>query len=198
MKSFLVFFLFFTSILFINSCGTVADNEKAKAMGAGSVDQIIARGGSKMRNQDRALLDSQHRLQTGGGIFKKKETSLSGLLGGKKSENNVVGSIGLPINPILWQSSIEVIQFMPIASIDAFSGIIITDWYSTLNNPNQKCKINIFVKGIEFKSSNLKVNSFCQEYKNNFWIDIKTSSDNDRKIENAILNKAKKAKLAIN
>mgnify|MGYP001208821818 CR=1 FL=1 len=53
-------------------------------------------------------------------------------------------------------------------------------------------------RGLELKSSNLKVNSFCQQFLNNSWLSVDTSNDNDRKIENAILNKAKKIKLAIN
>ena len=196
MKSliFSCFFLFL--VFFLTSCGTPEDNKKARAM-SGSVDQVIARGGSIVRDQEKALDDSMHRLQTGGGLFGKKSNSLGDFFE-KKSDTKIVGSVGLPINPILWQSSLEVIEFMPIASTDAFSGIIITDWYSTPNNQNEKCKINIFIKGLELKSSNLKVNSFCQQYLNNAWMDIKTSNDNDRKIENAILNKAKKIKLAIN
>ena len=197
MKSFVFSCYFLFSVFFLTSCGTAQDNKKSKEMGTGSVDQIIARGGSIVRDQERALDDSMHRLQTGGGLFSKKSNSLGGLFE-KKSDTKIMGSIGLPINPILWKSSLEVIEFMPIASTDAFSGIIITDWYSTPNNQNEKCKINIFIKGLELKSSNLKVNSFCQQYLNNTWVGIKTSNDNDRKIENAILNKAKKIKLAIN
>lgn len=197
MKSFIYSYFFLFSFFFLTSCGTTEDNKKAKDMNTGSVDQIIARGGSIVRDQERALADSRHRLQTGGGLFGKKSNSL-GELFNRNSDTKIVGSVGLPINPILWQSSLEVIEFMPIASTDAFSGIIITDWYSTPNNQNEKCKINIFIKGLELKSSNLKVNSFCQQYLNNAWMDIKTSNDNDRKIENAILNKAKKIKLAIN
>ena len=196
MKSFIFSCFFLFSVFFLTSCGTAEDNKKSKAM-SGSVDQVIARGGSIIRDQDKALEDSMHRIQAGGGLFSKKSNSLGGLFG-KKSDTKIVGSVGLPINPILWQSSLEVIEFMPIASTDAFSGIIITDWYSTPNNQNEKCKINIFIKGLELKSSNLKVNSFCQQYLNSMWMDIKTSNDNDRKIENAILNKAKKIKLAIN
>ena len=198
MKSFLFSCFFLFSIFFLTSCGTPEDNKKSKAMSVGSVDQIIARGGSIIPNQERALKDSQLRLQAGGGFFSKKSNSLTDFLGKEKTENNIVGSIGLPINPILWQSSLDVIEFMPIASTDAFSGIIITDWYSTPKNPSEKCKINIFIKGLELKSSNLKVNTFCQQYINNLWLDINTSDENDRKIENAILNKAKKIKLAKN
>ena len=198
MKSFLFSCFFLFSVFFLTSCGTPEDHKKSKAMGTGSVDQIIARGGSIFPNQERALKDSQQRLQAGGGFFGKKPNSLTDFLSKEKSENNIVGSVGFPINPILWQSSLDVIEFMPIASTDAFSGIIITDWYSTPKNPNEKCKINIFIKGLEFKSSNLKVNSFCQQYINNSWIDINTSDENDRKIENAILNKAKKIRLSKN
>ena len=198
MKSFLFSCFFLFTVFFLISCGTPEDNKKSKAMGTGSVDQIIARGGSIIPNQERALKDSQLRLQAGGGFFSKKSNSLTDFLGKEKTENNIVGSVGLPINPILWQSSLDVIEFMPIASTDAFSGIIITDWYSTPKNPSEKCKINIFIKGLELKSSNLKVNTFCQQYINNLWLDINTSDENDRKIENAILNKAKKIKLAKN
>ena len=198
MKTFFLSCFFLFSVFFLTSCGTPADNKKSRDMGVGSVDQIIERGGSIIRNQDKALKDSMHRLETGGGLFGKKSNSFGDLFGSKKSDSTIVGSIGLPINPILWQSSLEVIQFMPIASTDAFSGTIITDWYSAPNNRYEKCKINIFIKGLELKSSNLKVNSFCQQYVNNTWLDIKTSDEDNRKIENAILNKAKKIKLAIN
>ena len=37
--------------------------------------------------------------------------------------------------------------------------------------------------------------SFCQSYKNNKWVDQNTGNENNIKIENAILNKAKKLKL---
>ena len=37
--------------------------------------------------------------------------------------------------------------------------------------------------------------SFCQEFKNPTWVNKVTEKDNNIKIENAILNKAKKLKL---
>ena len=87
---------------------------------------------------------------------------------------------------------------MPIASADAFSGLIITDWYSSSSNSKEKCKINIFIKGMELKSSNLKVNSFCQKNVGGTWTDIEVAKENNIKIENAILNKAKKIRLSVN
>ena len=47
------------------------------------------------------------------------------------------------------------------------------------------------------KTENLKVNSFCQALNDNGnWIDQKINNDNNIKLENAILNKAKKIRLS--
>ena len=47
------------------------------------------------------------------------------------------------------------------------------------------------------KTDNLKVNSFCQILgENGNWINKNTNEENDIKLENAILNKAKKLKLS--
>ena len=88
---------------------------------------------------------------------------------------------------------------MPLASADPFGGIIITDWYSSETNINERCKLNIFIKGVELKANNLKVNSFCQTFsEKGLWIDNPVNVGDSRKIENAILNKAKKIKLSLN
>ena len=97
-------------------------------------------------------------------------------------------------NP-LWRASLETIDFMPLSSADQVGGTIITDWYSTSNNENERCKLNIFITGKRLNTENLKVTSFCQEFKNPKWVNIKTEQENNIKIENAILNKAKKLKL---
>ena len=102
----------------------------------------------------------------------------------------------MPINPYLWKGSLETIDFMPLSSADPFAGIIITDWYTSQGATNERCKINIFIKGYEMKTDNLKVNSFCQLLSNGQWLDIKNNIDNDAKLENAILNKAKKIRLS--
>ena len=85
---------------------------------------------------------------------------------------------------------------MPILSADPFGGVITTDWYSATNNTNERCKLNVFIKGQEMKTSNLKVNSFCQKNINNNWVVQEANPENDLQIENAILNKAKKIRLS--
>ena len=66
-------------------------------------------------------------------------------------------------------------------------------------NPNTFIKINIFIRGVELKTSNLKVNSFCQTLSDtNNWVGNETDIKINAQIENAILNKAKKLKLSTN
>ena len=119
-----------------------------------------------------------------------KGISVDGILGGKK-ESSSGGTIGMPINIYLWRGALDTVSFMPLSSADPIGGTILTDWYSNENNSNERCKLNIFITGDELKTQNLRVTSFCQDYIDKKWINKKIDNDNNIKIENAILNKAK-------
>ena len=137
---------------------------------------------------------AENKLQSGGGLFGKKGGL--DLLNTNKQTASI--GVGMPINPYLWKASLETISFMPLSSADPFAGLIITDWYSQ-NNTNERCKINIFIKGVELKTSNLKVNFFCETLSDtNNWISNESDIKINAQIENAILNKAKKLKLSTN
>mgnify|MGYP006166581983 CR=1 FL=1 len=157
----------------------------------------LFRAGSNKKAMERQMADAQNRLMSGGGLFGKKGGfNLNGL---GDNKDGVQASMGMPINPYLWKGSLETVEFMPLISADPFAGIILTDWYSSNNNLNERCKVNIFIKGVELNSQNLKVNSFCQKLNpNNIWMDQPTISDNNIKLENAIFNKAKKYRLVKN
>ena len=101
----------------------------------------------------------------------------------------------MPINPYLWKASLETISFMPLSSTDPFAGTIITDWYTAENNQGERCKLNIFINGKDLKTDNLKVSSFCQTLKNNQWVNMPSKAEENTKLENVILNGAKKLKL---
>ena len=161
---------------------------------------IIERSGTKFNSaldMDLAMRDAETRLQSGGGLFGKGGLSVGGILGDKKNEDKTNKSLtaNMPINVFLWRGALETIDFMPLSSADPIGGIIITDWYSTTDNEEERCKLNIFITGQNLKTENLKVTSFCQSFKNQIWVNKTTDKNNNIKIENAILNKAKKLKL---
>ena len=43
----------------------------------------------------------------------------------------------------LWRASLDVIDFMPLASANYSGGMIITDWYSDNSNPDESIKLTI-------------------------------------------------------
>ena len=166
---------------------------------AQTTGKIIERSGTKFnsgRDKELALRDAETRLQTGGGLFGKQGMSIGEIL--DRNDSNQDGGlnvVGMSINTYLWRGALETINFMPLNSADPIGGTILTDWYSTSTNENERCKLNIFITGKELKTQNLKVTSFCQNFKNQKWVNIEVDKDNNIKLENAILNKAKKLRL---
>jgi len=59
-------------------------------------------------------------------------------------------------NP-LWRASLDVIDFMPLISVNYSGGIIITDWYSDENDPSESIKINIRFLTNEVRSDSLDI-----------------------------------------
>ena len=60
----------------------------------------------------------------------------------------------------LWRASLDIIDFMPLASVNYSGGIIITDWYSTDQNSNESIKISIRFLTNEIRSDALDIKVF--------------------------------------
>ena len=60
----------------------------------------------------------------------------------------------------LWKASLDVIEFMPLSSVNYSGGIIITDWYSENSSPNESIKISIRFLTNEIRSDALVVKIF--------------------------------------
>ena len=190
--------LLFLSLLI--SCNSNKSEEEMDELWlkAQTRNEIIERSGTKFNSaidMDLAMRDAETRLQTGGGLLGKGGMSFSGIINNNSGNNNSTTTIAMTVNPFLWKGTLETIDFMPLNSADQVGGTIITDWYSTSANPNERCKLNIFITGAELKTQNLKVSSFCEDYVNGKWVTKNIDKSNNLKLENAILNKAKKLRL---
>tara|TARA_B100001109_G_C18789865_1_gene439556 strand:- start:301 stop:918 length:618 start_codon:yes stop_codon:yes gene_type:complete len=60
----------------------------------------------------------------------------------------------------LWRASLDVIDFMPLSSVNYSGGIIITDWYSDEKNPTESIKISIRFLTNEIRSDALDIKIF--------------------------------------
>ena len=67
----------------------------------------------------------------------------------------------------LWRASLDVIDFMPLVSVNYSGGIIITDWYSENTNSNESIKISIRFTTNEIRSDALNIKVFNRKCSNN-------------------------------
>jgi len=72
--------------------------------------------------------------------------------GSKKGTNYEFASA----NP-LWRATLDTLDFMPLASANYSGGIVITDWYSENNSPNESVKISVRFLTNEIRSDAIKV-----------------------------------------
>lgn len=80
-----------------------------------------------------------------------------------KVKGNTKGDFEFASSNELWRASLDVIDFMPLASANYSGGMIITDWYSESNNPGESIKITIRFLTNEIRSDALNIKVF---YKN--------------------------------
>ena len=60
----------------------------------------------------------------------------------------------------LWRASLDIIDFMPLTSVNYSGGIIVTDWYSTEQSSNESIKISIRFLSNEIRSDALNIKVF--------------------------------------
>ena len=59
-------------------------------------------------------------------------------------------------NP-MWRASLEVLDFLPLSTVDYSGGVIISDWYSEANSKDEELKITIRFLSNEVRSDSLKI-----------------------------------------
>ena len=67
----------------------------------------------------------------------------------------------------LWRASLDVIDFMPLSSVNYSGGIIITDWYSNERSQNESIKITIRFLTNEIRSDAFNIKIFTRKCKGN-------------------------------
>ncbi|HKR20565.1 MAG TPA: DUF3576 domain-containing protein [Stellaceae bacterium] len=107
------------------------------------------------------------------------------------------GAPGVGVNSFLWHASLDTVSFMPLASADPFGGVIITDWFSPPQTPDERFKVNIFILNRELRADGVRCSVFRQarDSKGN-WIDAPVDKNTSVDLENAILARARQIRLS--
>ena len=91
----------------------------------------------------------------------------------------------------LWRASLDVIDFMPLASVNYSGGIIITDWYSDDEGTNEAVKISIRFLTNEIRSDALQIKMFTKSCANqNSCVTSEISGNLVTEIKKEILKRA--------
>jgi len=59
-------------------------------------------------------------------------------------------------NP-MWRATLDILDFLPLTTVDYSGGIIISDWYTDENNKNQALKITVRFMSNEVQTNSLKI-----------------------------------------
>ena len=121
-----------------------------------------------------------------------------GLFGSSKAKKDEGGGTGVAVNAYLWRASLDTINFIPLVSADPFGGVIITDWYTPAETPNERMKVQVTILDRELRADGVRVSVFKQQTapKGGTWVDAQVDPRTQIDIENAILTRARQLRIA--
>ncbi len=101
-------------------------------------------------------------------------------------KNNADPNVTVEVNKYLWQASLEVLNFLPIQSVDPFSGVIVTG-YGTPPGGGRAYRATIYVQDPALDARSLKVSLVSKSGP----VDAATV----RAVEDAILTRARQLRI---
>jgi hypothetical protein len=115
--------------------------------------------------------------------------------GGRPRTDENPAAIG--VNGYLWRASLDTLAFMPLASADPYGGVIITDWYSNPEKPDERFKCTVYILDTRLRADGLNVTVFKQaKDATGAWVDAASSDQTATDIENSILTRARQLRLS--
>ena len=107
------------------------------------------------------------------------------------------GAPELGVNAYLWRATLDTLNFMPLASSDPIGGVVITDWYSSPENPSERVKVTTYILDRRLRADALRVSVFRQTLNGGMWVDAQTNPDTAVRLENAILTRAREIHISL-
>jgi hypothetical protein len=119
---------------------------------------------------------------------------------GGKSGASAAASASAPaigVNGYLWRATLDTLAFMPLASADPYGGVVITDWYTNPEKPDERFKATVYILDSRLRADGLNVAVFKQTRDGSGnWVDAPAASQTETDIENAILTRARQLRLS--
>jgi len=152
-------------------------------------DQFPGSANTDERVNGQAMTRAQEKER--GGLFGSEGLNI---FGGEETQQG--GGSGIGVNSFLWRASLDTLSFMPLNSADPFGGVIITDWYTPPESPDERFKLTAYILGTALRSDAIKVSVFRQvSVGPNQWQDAVVEPGTVTSMEDAILTRARQLRI---
>ncbi|WP_250893978.1 DUF3576 domain-containing protein [Croceibacterium selenioxidans] len=95
------------------------------------------------------------------------------------------------VNSYLWRASLETLSFMPLTQADSSGGVIVTDWYSNPQDPNERVKVSVSILDQDLRADALRIAASRQVMQGGNWVEAPVQAATVQKLEDIILTKAR-------
>jgi hypothetical protein len=114
----------------------------------------------------------------------------------KAPKAGVDNPVAIGVNSYLWRASLDVLNFMPLASADPFGGLIVTDWYVNPEKTDERFKVNVYILDTRLRADGVNV-SINRQVKgaDGQWVNAPTSSQTESSMEDSILARARSIRI---
>jgi len=117
--------------------------------------------------------------------------------GGSKTRTSGENAAAIGVNGYLWRATLDTLSFMPLQSADPYGGVIVTDWYTNPEKPDERFKCTVYILDSRLRADGLNVAVFKQiRDASGNWIDQPTAGQTETDIENSILTRARQLRLS--
>ena len=121
---------------------------------------------------------------------------LESMFGGRDSAS---GGGTITVNSFLWRASLDTVSFLPLSSADPFGGVIISDWYSPPETPEERFKVTVYILDRQLRADGLRVAVFRQRREPaGRWVEARVDERTGRDLENTILKRARQMRVRLN
>jgi len=96
------------------------------------------------------------------------------------------------VNKYLWRATQDILDdIAPVASSDADSGTVVTEWYSNKSEPNRSFKLKVNIIADTISPESIKTDLKQRILKDGRWLEDKSKSNLSSDIEDKILRRAR-------
>ena len=95
------------------------------------------------------------------------------------------------VNAYLWRAALETLSFAPLAQSDSAGGVIVTEWYSNPQNPQERVRVTATILDADLRADALRVTAARESLQNGQWLAAPVTAATVQRLEEIILTRAR-------